>query len=109
MIYSRWGSEIKIIARHGKHLGVHNSAPKRQVKERGPNPPPAELITVEYGRGPGTERKCLFDWTLRADGGWKEISEAIEKAPMVELTPDQLEKAIWDEEAPTWTPKKSSD
>jgi hypothetical protein len=79
MIYSRWGSGIRITGYCGKH----------QVEGYGT---PLMLVRAD-GVADGQERFYLA-WALKADGGINEVSEAIDAAPEITLDKATLAKAI---------------
>jgi hypothetical protein len=79
MIYSRWGSGIRVTGYCGKH----------QIEGYGT---PLMLVRA-VGVADGQERFYLA-WTLRADGGIKEVEAAIDAAPEVILDEATLAKAI---------------
>lgn len=81
MIYSRWGCELELTAYCGKHKLPEFALP---------------LMLVMAKRKDDGKTCYYFAAFLRADGGLKEIEEAIAALPEVELMPDELQKAVKD-------------
>jgi hypothetical protein len=79
MIYSRWGSGIRITGYCGKHETKSYAHP---------------LILVRTIRDDDQVTRYYFAWTLKADGGIKEVEAAIDAAPEVTLDKVALAKAI---------------
>jgi hypothetical protein len=79
MIYTRWGNEIEIVEKCGKH---------RQPGEV-KGFPPVMLVKVKYQEG---DFGYQFAESLRADGGNNEIETAINEAAKVSLSREKLSR-----------------
>jgi hypothetical protein len=79
MIYSRWGSGIRITGYCGKQAVEGYGTP---------------LMLVRAVRVGDRQERFYLAWTLKADGGIKEIEDAIDAAPEVTLDEAALAKAI---------------
>ena len=82
MIHSRWGSDIKIVARCGQHE-LPSHLPMSTVC--------LTLVKVQYEEG-DEGYKCAE--TLKATEGWKEIETAMNAAPELTLTGKELKDAL---------------
>ena len=78
MIYTRFGTEVKIIERHGSHK------PKWGVSK-------VPLVTVVAVAG--GKKYYKYSINLKADNGLSEINEALDKATEVVLTKRVLKLA----------------
>lgn len=84
MIYTRWGSEVEIVATLGEVS--HESLVH-----------PATLVRCRYYPNKQMRlpmEKFWFTFALKADNGFQEIEKAVELAPKIELSFTQLENAI---------------
>jgi len=77
-IYNRFSDELTIIANCGEHK------PEEFVA-------PMTLVQIKYSDG--DDRYCFAEF-LKANNGWLEIETALGNAPVVELDPASLKKAI---------------
>jgi hypothetical protein len=78
MIYTRFGEPVTVTAYRGKHATRGSSL---------------LLVLVRCRHEDGFERHYLA-FTLRADGGWREIDAAVDAAPEVTLEGHALRKAL---------------
>ncbi len=80
MIYTRWENQVIIHKNHDQH----------------PNPsnPKAIITLVEVKYLETQDYGYQFAEILRADRGWEEISEAIEKAAYLKMSGKPLEEAL---------------
>lgn len=78
MLYTNWGTQVKIIANCGEQK-------PKYLRE------PSVLVKTER---PDGATKYQFDFTLRADNGYAEIEQAIANAPRVELTAQERQVAF---------------
>ena len=83
MIFTQWGRPLKIIGNGGEHK-------KREY------PLPVTLVKVRHHDD--TNHTDFEQWRLtvnmKADGGLKEINEAVSSAPKLRLSKNQLETAL---------------
>lgn len=77
-IYNRWGDKVTIVANLGEHQ------PEGFVT-------PVTLVKVKFE---DFSHSFIFIIFLKADNGWKEVQDAVDKAPSVKLHSKQLEAAI---------------
>jgi len=79
MIYTRWGSEVRLTAYNGKH-----QEPGFRY--------PMMLVTVQHVDDGRESHQYVH--TLRADGGLEEIEGIVEALPEVTLKGAALNKAL---------------
>lgn len=79
MIYTRFGSEIELLANCGLHKMQYFTAP-------------APLLKIRF-KNDGTEG-YRFDFTLKADGGWDEIDKAVVALPKLKLSRGEKKAAL---------------
>jgi hypothetical protein len=78
MIYSAWGCKLEIIGYCGKH-----------------GRPPMMLVRAKRGSG---EIRHYFVYTLRADGGSKEIDATVDAAPEIKMDRQAILLALYEAE-----------
>lgn len=83
MIYTRVYGEVKIIGQCGKHQPAYLGYALNLAR--------VEIYFPDEGK---TIVRHQFLNFLKADDGWKEICDAYNAAPMIELTDAELEKAF---------------
>jgi hypothetical protein len=83
MIYTRWNNEVKIIAQCGKLQPPYLSYPLYLAR-----------IEITFVNERQKMVRHEFINYLKADGGWNEICDAYNSAPVLKLTDVELEKAF---------------
>jgi hypothetical protein len=78
-IYSRFGGEVEVVGYCGKYK------PGQSAKE-------CKMVRVKFADGSGT--LDVFEFTLKADGGYPEIDQAVNEAPEIVLTAAEIETAL---------------
>lgn len=85
MIYTRMGAKARVVGHCGQHTPMLYRAPVTLLK--------LEWLDDETEKPTGKFR-FYFQEFLKADGAWKEICDAAEAAPKIELKGEELKKAI---------------
>lgn len=84
MLYTRFGTEVKVVGNCGEH------------KPHGFNYP-ITLLKIRFDFGAdGQKDGYQFAEALKADEGWQAIDAALKAAPQLILHGDELDRAIQD-------------